>query len=355
MKKKITSTLALCIALCAAAGCAGNNAATTTAAAETASTAATAASEEAVTTAAEAEATTVVSEAPAAEGTVIYDANDIKITAAGFSASTDYSDEKLLDLNIVNNTGKPLDIYPRLCSMAGWMLDASTLTTSADGMIEMGSSFNVPAGNDTGKYALCVAENRLEEYGLTDIPNLEFMLDITVQVSDEEYRSLYSELVNINNPGYDISAPDEDASGEVMYDKDGVKILMQGEIYDKSFWGPQVKLYAFNGTDKPLFIRIPETLLDGTEYEAYGDMEIAPGRQLRETAAFGFTGDFEENMGRSMTEVPPVSEIEMTFDIYEYDAGGDNRLITTSGPCKVTVAPDSVEIFDPYGDSVQLS
>ncbi len=361
MKRKMKSVLALCAAVCAAAGCSGGNAgagtsAATTAAAtttEAAATTTTAAPEEFPVT----NTTTGADKNPyAAEGTVIFDANDIKITAAGFSASEVFADEKLLDLDIVNNTGKALEICPRLCSMSGIMLDVSAQTTYSDGMTETGGVFHVPAANDTDRYALCVVGSQLEEYGLTDIPDLEFMLDITVCVSDEEYSSLYTDIVRVDNPAYDEAASGLDDSGEVMYDKDGVKIVMQGETYDADYWGPQVKLYAFNGTDKPLFIRIAKTVLDGTEYDAYGDMEIAPGRRLREEVLFGFTGDPAENMDRSMTEVPAVSEIEMSFEIYEYDAGGENKLITASEPCRVTVDPDTVEKTSMSGNNiVQLS
>ena len=100
MKKKLILLTALCISLCA--GCSGGAGQTSgTETADPAQTAAAAAGE------------------TASGETVIRDGNDIKITAVGFSESKEYYDEKILAMDIVNNTGKELSIYPQAASMGG--------------------------------------------------------------------------------------------------------------------------------------------------------------------------------------------------------------------------------------------
>lgn len=351
VKKKITLIMALCIALCGLAGCSGGNTAestTTTTAAETTTT---------TTAATEAETTTTTTaetkeEAPTAGGTVIYDANDIKITAGEFTTCKEYDDEPALALDIVNNTGKELTLYKLPMSMGGWMEDLYCLTVDETGYINMDGTFTIPAENDTNRYYLHVGNFILEKYGLAEIPDIEFGFEIYAGEDAEE--PFMTDLVDIVNPAYTVT-PEYDESGEVMYDKDGVKIVMQGETYDADYWGPQIKLYASNSTDKTVFIRIPETTLDGTAFDAYGDMIIAPGKRMSEEVAFGFIDNFE----KSMTEVEPVSEITMKFDIYEYDQQGDNILLDSSEPITVNYDASTVEkvsvYSDSFGEEVQLS
>lgn len=335
MKKKITLAMALCAALCGLAGCSGGTAeaqTTTTAAAETTTTAASEAETTTTTTTAAAEK----EEAPAAEGTVIYDANDIKITAGEFTTCKEYDDEPALALDIVNNTGKELTLYKLPMSMGGWMEDLYCLTVDETGYINMDGTFTIPAENDTNRYYLHVGNFILEKYGLAEIPDIEFGFEI--YAGEDAKEPFMTDLVDIVNPNYTGGTPEIDESGEVLYDKDGVKIIAQGETYDADYFGPQIKLYASNSTDKTVFIRIPETILDGTAFDAYGDMIIAPGKRESEEVAFAFIDDF----GRSMTEVEPVSEITMKFDIYEYDQQGDNNLLDSANPVTVNYDASTV-------------
>ena len=344
MKKKITLVMALCIALCGLAGCSGNGGSTesttttTTAAETTTTTTATTEAETTTTTTAETK-----EETPAAGGTVIYDANDIKIIAGEFTTCKEYDDEPALALDIVNNTGKELTLYKLPMSMGGWMEDLYCLTVDETGYINMDGTFTIPAENDTNRYYLHVGNFILEKYGLAEIPDIEFGFEIYAGEDAEE--PFMTDLVDIVNPAYTVT-PEYDESGEVMYDKDGVKIVMLGETYDADYWGPQIKLYASNNSDKTVFIRIPEATLDGTAFDTYGDMIIAPGKRMSEEVAFAFIDDF----GRSMTEVEPVSEITMKFDIYEYDQQGDNILLDSADPVTVNYDASTVEKVSAYSD-----
>ena len=95
-----------------------------------------------------------------------------------------------------------------------------------------------------------------------------------------------------------------------------------------------------------MIIRIPETTLDGTAFDTYGDMIIAPGNRISEEVAFGFIDDFE----KSMTEVEPFSEITMKFDIYETDYAGNDVLLDSPKPVTVTYDASNVEKVSAYSD-----
>ena len=340
MKKKITFTMVLCIAICAVAGCSGssnNVESTTTTAAETTITTTTTAATEAETTTATAE---TKEEAPAVEGTVIYDANDIMITATEFTTCKEYDNKPCLALDIINNTGKELFMYQQPASVGGWMEKPDCLTVSEDGYLNLDGTFTIPAGNDTNKYFIFVGNSLLEKYGFTEIPDIELGFEIFAGESEEPFMT---ELVDVVNPDYSGGIPETDESGDVVYDKDDVKIIMQGETYDLDRFGPIINLYASNSTDKTVFIRIPETILDGTEFETLDDMVIAPGKRKSLEVMFYSIEDAEMTSGISMKDSEPASEITMRFDIYEYDQRSDNVLIDSSEPVTVTYDASTVE------------
>ena len=332
MKKKMTAVLALCIALCAAAGCSGGakETQTTTAPGTSASvTENTAGADTGTTPETSVSADTTEKDAPAAEGTVIYDANDIKITATDFGTSPEYFDEKILSLDIVNNTGKVLNIYKKPCSMGGWMIEPDLMTVSSDGKFVLDGTFTVPAGNDTNKYCICIVRSVLESYGLTEIPDLE--LGFEIYVGDEPQEGIFTDTVDIVNPAASGISVEHDDSGITAYDKDGIKIVYKGAEYDTDYWGPTVRMYAYNGTDKTIHICVPKSTLNGKEYEAYGDMIISPGRHFSGETLFG-----------EASKEAPLGTVEMTFDIYEYGTGDEEVLLDTSGPCKAEFEPAEI-------------
>ena len=313
MKKKITLIMALCIALCGLAGCSGSNTAesTTTIAAETTTTTAATEAETTTTTAAETK-----EEAPAVEGTVLYDANDIKIISTGFETADEYDESKVLGLAIENNTGKELMVREQLGSINGIMVHLYPLTISSDGYVNMGGDFTVPAENDTDRrYLHLMSENVVRER----IPEIsEVAVSFEIVIGDDWENVIYTDIVSVKDPDSDY-VQEYDDTGDVAYDKDGIKIVLQGTDYDESFWGPSVNVCAYNGSDKTVRIRSSQCILDGEEHDAYSTMDIVPGCYY-----------FENMLFDGVSEMPPISTVTMSFDIYEYDPWEEGTLLDSS-------------------------
>ena len=334
MKKRSVSTAAVIAAICLLAGCSGSGAGSQTTTASASGTASvTEAAAEETTTETEKEypvtnTTTGADKDPYAipVGTVLYDANDIRITTSGITTCPEYFDEKMLALDITNNTGKELSLYFREASIGGWMNDPDPITISEDGQFNVGGIIEVPATNDTNRYGIHINDSVLERYGFSALPDMEFVLEIVV--GDDWENSIFTDRIRFENPDMEGFTAEYDDSGKTAYDKDGVKIVLQGAGYDPGFWGPTVSLYAYNGTDKTINIRIPQSSLNGEEHEAYGDAQISPGKHLREEVMFG-----------NAAEVSPLGTVTMTFDIYEYDPDGEGRLLDTSEPFTAEYEP----------------
>ena len=334
MKKKISLIIAFCAALCAFAGCGGNTAQQTDASSGTsASSESTAAQTSAASqTSAETQVTTGTTTEEAAATpdyteNVLYEGNGVKIVTAGFCTLDDYDGGPGIVLNFENNTGKALSVHTLLTSINGWMIDPYALTIDETGYINMGGEYSIPASGDTNRYYLHLGSSPFFNVTVPEITDVSFLFEIII--GDDWENAIHTERVTVHNPN--ASADKLQAyndSGTVAYDKDGIKIVLQEAGYDTDYWGPTLDLYASNDSDKPVRIRIPHSVLNGEEHDAYGDAEIAPGCRIRETVMFD-----------GVQEMAPLGTATLTFDIYEYDPSGEGTLLDTSEPCTAEYEP----------------
>ncbi|MBP3854464.1 MAG: hypothetical protein IK990_02470 [Ruminiclostridium sp.] len=313
MKKRITLLMALCIALCAAASCSGgtSEAQTTTTVAETTTTAAT---EAQTTTTTTAETTTA---APAeAEGTVLYEGSGVKITSTGFTTVEEYDGSKVLGLAFENTTGKEITVQAKLLSINGIMVNPYHLTIAQDGYVTMDGDFNIPPANDTDRRFLHLTSDAVVSERIPEVSEVSFFFEIII--GEDWENAIDTDRVTMNDPDSSYVQEYDDA-GDVAYDKDGIKIVLQGTDYDESFWGPTVKLCAYNGSDKTISIRPTQSVIDGEEHDAYSTMEIAPGCYYFENMLFDGAG-----------EMPPISTVTLSFEIREYDPWEEGTLLDSS-------------------------
>ncbi len=261
----------------------------------------------------------------------VYDANDIKIKATEFRESTNYDSGPELGLEIENKTGKELTIYLHETSADGWVMQLEPLMITADNQVNLGGVFTVPAENDGNKYSVYVGDSLLQSYNLSEVQEVEFSMEIVV---GEDYENtIYTDRVTVKNPDASGDAIPYDDAGDVAYDKDGIKIVLQGAGYDEDYFGPTVFLYAYNGTDKTIDLHITKSEVNGEQHDAYGDQTIAPGKHLGEAVPFdGLSG------------AAPISTITMAFDIIEYDPKGNGKKIVSTEPFTAEYEPLDVEV-----------
>ena len=331
MKKKLTIVMTLCLALCAVAGCSGNGGSTestTTTATETTTTTAATEAETTAEVSAAASGTTTTPEEynPYYTGEkLLYEGDGVKISSTGFTTVEEYDDSKVLGLAIENSTGKDITVQAKLLSINGIMVNPYHLTIASDGYVNMGGEFTVPAENDTDRRFLHLTSDLVVSERISEISEVSFFFEIII--GEDWENAIDTGRVTVNDPDADHSQEYDDA-GDVAYEKDGVKIILQGTGYDESFWGPTVKVCAYNGSDKAARIVPSKCVLDGEEHESYGTMEIAPGCYY-----------FENMLFDGASEMPPISTVTMNFDIYEYDPWEEGTLLDSTEPFTAEYEP----------------
>ncbi len=326
MKKKLTFITAMCIAVCGIAGCGNNQPAATTTAATAAPAATEATTTAAETTAPETEATEAVTTSipsPEVEGTVLYDSDGVKITYKGFRYCDEYDGGAMLELGFGNNTGEELHITPYETSINKRMYQVEPIIIKPDGTFEIGSTIiDIPAGEITDTYGLYLAAVPDMDYTLDNIGETSFSFEI--MVGDDWEHAVNTELYTVENPDVTEYSIDYDDSGEVVYDKDDIKIVVCGTDFDSIFWGSTVKLYVYNGSDRSINISVPTASLNGEEHECFAYLTVAPDCHL-----------YDELLFDNALEIETLKTFSASFEIEEFNTWNNGELIDTSDPVTV--------------------
>nr|MCR5796728.1 hypothetical protein [Eubacterium sp.] len=168
---------------------------------------------------------------------VIYNENDIVITATGIEDSWLGTELKLL---IENNSSESITVQARNANVNGYM-------------VETMMSADVAAGKKAND-SLTFETSGLKECGIENIATMEFYFHIF----DSE---TWDEIVDTNVIKLDTSIADGyvqnyDDSGDILLDNNGIKIIGKGLSSDSSFFGPGVVLYIENNSDKDVTIQV---------------------------------------------------------------------------------------------------
>ena len=98
--------------------------------------------------------------------------------------------------------------------------------------------------------------------------------------------------------------------GTVVYDKDGLKVLLTKAENDE-FDGPQLAVYVYNGGNESVSLELSELKLDDVSYEAFCFMTVPTGKRGIDTVYVSY--DFDN--------VPVVKEAELTFQMLDPETG----------------------------------
>lgn len=228
---------------------------------------------------------------------VLYDENDIKITATGLEEGWLGTDMKL---TIENNTDKDITVQNEWSSVNGYMVSTTM-------------SVDVAAGkkaNDT----LTFDSSSLEECGIEQIATMEIVFSIIDADSWDDIAK--SDVITVNtsvNDGYEQAYDD---SGDVIVDQDGIKIVSKGVSTDDSIWGPGVVLYVENNSDKNITIQTRDVSINGYMVDASMSEDVVAGKKAMTAVQF-FDSDLEDN------GIEDITDAELSFDVFDMDSWDD--------------------------------
>lgn len=221
MKRMFTALIASAMLLLA--GCSsGNSDPTNVASVDTAASNVGEAASEGSESAAEENAVTL-------DETVIYDGNDIKITATGIKEDSFFGPE--LNLLIENNGTQNIVVQPDYCLVNGYKMYGLMSSDVAAGK----------KNNDT----MVFSGSTLKACGIDQIADIR--LRLTVSDSDSWMPLFKTDEITLQTSAAGTYTQTYDDSGEVIYDTNGIKVVAKSA--DDEFLGKGVVFYLENNTD----------------------------------------------------------------------------------------------------------
>lgn len=230
-------------------------------------------------------------EAITIEEQVIYDENDIKITATGLDEGWLGAELKLL---IENNSDQSITVQARNANVNGFMVGT---TMSAD--VASGKKANDKLTFET---------SGLKECGINSIAVMEFYFYIFNSDTWDEIAD--TDVITVKTSIADSYVQEVDDSGTVLVDSNGIKIVGKGLSENGSFWGPGVILYIENNSDKNVTIQVRDVSVNGFMVDSSMSEDVVAGRKAISDVQF-FSSDLEEN---SITD---IEEVELYFHIFD--------------------------------------
>lgn len=238
---------------------------------------------------------------------ILFEGNDIKITATGMEDGLFGTELKLL---IENNSAKSVTIQARSANVNGFMVNTMM---SAD----------VAAGKKAND-SLTFETSGLKDCGIEAIATMEFSFHIMDSETWEDIVDTDTIIVNTSIASTYVQEVDD--SGEVLVETNGVKIVGKGLSANDSFWGPGVILYIENNSDKNITIQTRDVSVNGFMVETIMSEEVVPGKKAMSAVQF-LSSDLEAN---SITDITDIELYFHIFDTESWDTVFDSDVIAIS-------------------------
>ena len=166
------------------------------------------------------------------EETVLYDADDIKITATGFENGWMGPEIKLL---LENNSSKNILVTSDSASINGYMMPLASLYAE------------VAAGKKANE-SFSFSSTSLEQAGIETIADIQFKFAIS---DGDTWETLTTtDLITLSTSAAGFTQPVDD-TGDVVFEEDGIKIVCKGLKKDL-LWDGTVVFYMENNSGKPI-------------------------------------------------------------------------------------------------------
>ena len=265
--KKFMSFLLSALLVLSLAACESNGGARSTASESSAGSTASSEAESSAAATEEATATPEPSAQPTLEETVLLDEGGIKVTATGL---TDYGlgGAPDLELHVENNTDGDI------------MIQTSEYAAVNGCMVRGIASIQTSAG-DSADDTVMFLDDEFEAAGIETVSDIK----LAVRAIDADWNEICaSDFVTVKTSAYTVETPAVD--GDVLYDKDGVKVILLGteEEEDFDFYFPTyVKLYIENNSEQDITVKTLDFKANGEVTQCSLNAELFAGtRQFTE-------------------------------------------------------------------------
>lgn len=237
------------------------------------------------------------------EEQVIYEENDIKVTATGLDFIGFFGPS--IKVLIENNSSSDIMLQAQYCTVNNLMVDTIF-------------SANVAAGkkaNDT----ITLDSNVLEAANVSTIKEIQLVLNV---IDAETWYTVYSsEPITLKTSSFDGVEQQFDDSGVVAIDEDNFKIVFKKLDSKDSFLGTDIYLYLENNSGTDVIVQVENVSVNGFMIEPVFSCDVVSGKKAFDTITF-FQSDLENN------NIEEINEMELEFEIF--DANSWNTIKHTS-------------------------
>lgn len=237
--------------------------------------------------------TTTEDTAVTLDETVIYDENDIKITATGLKEDGLLGPE--LNLLIENNSTQNITVQPEYCLVNGYMMYGLMSSDVAVGK----------KNNDT----LDFSRSTLQECGIDQIADIR--LKLTVSDGDSWTTLFKTDELSLQTSAAGSYTQTYDDSGEVIYDTNGIKVVAKSAGDD--FLGKGVTFYLENNTDQHIVVNGENISVNGYMMTDLFYADLAPHSHAVDTLTL-LDSDLKDN------SIDTIEEVDLTLRITDYDS-----------------------------------
>jgi len=229
------------------------------------------------------------------EETVILDESGIKVTAKGISYDSIMGPS--VQLLIENNSGKDLTFQCRDTSINGNMVEPMFSVDVVNGK----------KANDT----ITFMDSDLEKYGIETIADITFSLNIMDSSSWEDY--IVTPQIQLKTSAFDTYEYTYDNSGQVVYNENGIEVVVKGLATDSSLLGPGIVVYIANNSNQDITVQARDISVNGFMIDGIFSQDVVVGKHALSEVTF-LESDLEQN------GITNIENAELAFHIFDKES-----------------------------------
>lgn len=227
---------------------------------------------------------------PTIDEAVVYDEGGIKITAKEYVTDSIWGDG--IKFLIENDTTKNIMVGCNALIVNNYMISDLFAT-------------EVAAGKKTNE-TMTLSSSQLKAAGIDVIGQIEVYFHI---YDNDTYDDIANtDCILIKTSLYDQMDTKADDSGQLLYEKDGIKIIGK-YVDDSDFWGAAILLYIENNSDKNVIIQVDNVSINGFTFDAaIFSSTVYAGKKSYDDITL-LSSELEEN------DIKSVDEVSLKFKI----------------------------------------
>ena len=240
----------------------------------------------------EKEETHTKSSFPTIDEQVLFEYDDIKLTA--ISIEEDWLGPQLKIL-IENNSDKNITVE----------LDAIAVN---DCMVSAWLYEDVGPGKKSNA-TFDIWSSKLSDAGISNIGKIDMYFRI---IDSDNFNEIYeSSEVEIRTSLYDVMDGEIDDIGEEMVNQNGIKIIGKG-VSNDLIWGDGVVVYIENNTDRNIVVTTDDLSVNGFMITSFLYQSVRPGKKAIESIILS-SSDLDDN------GIESIEELSLSFEVYDED------------------------------------